>query len=276
MLRQLAKGKVLGIFLGNLFEHYDTALYALLSPFLAPLFFPHHDALTALMMTYAIIPLGMVARPFGALFFGFVGDVYGRQPALYGSLLGMGCVTMMIGFLPTYQEIGAYAPLLLLLSRISQNFFGAGEVAGGAVYILEEVDDKERDMMSSLFSASTIGGMLLASALVSILAYFGQVEEEWRILYLFGAVTAMCVLFLRRRGNFSAVDMSVGKVLKQYFHRVRGEWAVALQIMVVSGFSYACYSIALVVVNGLVPLIAPVGSTDVMLDRKSTRLNSSH
>lgn len=265
MFSRFSQGRVWGVFLGNLFEHYDTALYALLSPFLAPLFFPHYDALTALMMTYAIIPLAMVARPIGALFFGFVGDVYGRLPALYGSLLGMGLVTLAVAFLPTYAEIGGYAPLLLLLARICQNFFGAGEVVGGAVYMLEEVDDDKHDMMSSLFSASTIGGMLLASALVSILAFLGMVEEGWRILYLFGAVTAICVLFLRRRGSFPVADVSLGHLLKRYMLRVKGEWSAALQIMVVAGFSYSCYSIALVVVNGLVPLIAPVNSTDLML-----------
>ena len=83
--------------LGNLFEHYDTALFGFLSPFLAPLIFPEKDPMTALILTYAIIPLGMVARPIGSLVFGYIGDVYGRRHALFLTLAGMslisGCIT---------------------------------------------------------------------------------------------------------------------------------------------------------------------------------------
>lgn len=264
MFNRLPKRKLLGVFLGNLFEHYDTALYALLSPFLAPLFFPHYDPVTALMMTYAIIPLGMVARPLGALFFGFLGDIYGRLFALHGTLLGMGGVTIAIAFLPSYAEIGFYAPLLLLLGRICQNFFAAGEVVGGAVYVLEEGDEKSQDLISSLFSASTIAGMLLASAMVSLLLYLGILEEHWRVLYLFGALTGLCALFLRRSGHIVPSKKGMRDLLKPHIKSLRAERKAAFQIMVVAGFSYSCYSVALVVVNGLIPLITHIEPTHLM------------
>ena len=79
--------------LGNLFEHYDTALLGFLSPFLAPLIFPEKDPMTALILTYAIIPLGMVARPLGSLVFGYIGDVYGRKHALFLTLAGMSLIS---------------------------------------------------------------------------------------------------------------------------------------------------------------------------------------
>src|SRR5215208_4599886 len=90
------------ILLGNLFEHYDNALFSLLSPFLAPLFFPGQDPLTALILTYCIIPLGMIARPIGSLFFGYIGDTRGRKEALVLTLSGMAIVTTLMGFMPTY------------------------------------------------------------------------------------------------------------------------------------------------------------------------------
>src|SRR5204862_5975364 len=89
--------------LGNFFEHYDTALFGFLSPFLAPLIFPDKEPIVALILTYAIIPLGMLARPIGSLVFGYIGDVYGRKQALFLTLAGMSCVSGCIAFTPTYS-----------------------------------------------------------------------------------------------------------------------------------------------------------------------------
>ena len=86
--------------LGNLFEHYDTALFSFLSPFLAPLIFPQQDPITALILTYAIIPLGKLAKPIGAIIFGWIGDLYGRAYALYLSLTGMAIISAIIAFIP--------------------------------------------------------------------------------------------------------------------------------------------------------------------------------
>src|SRR4051812_30122038 len=101
------------VWFGNFFEHYDTALFAFLSPFLAPLFFPTEEPLTALLFTYTIIPLGMLARPIGALFFGAIGDRLGRRRALFLAFGGMGIVSACIVLTPTYAMVGILAPLLL-------------------------------------------------------------------------------------------------------------------------------------------------------------------
>ena len=124
--------------LGNLFEHYDTALFGFLSPFLAPLIFPQQDPLTALILTYAIIPLGMLARPLGSLFFGFLGDTYGRQCALSFTLLGMSVVSLGLAFSPTYAQAGIIAPLIFCLGRGLQNFFASGEIMGGSCLYLRK------------------------------------------------------------------------------------------------------------------------------------------
>ena len=89
MKSKVTRPQLLSACLGNLFEHYDTALFGFLSPFLAPLFFPDQDPVTALILTFAMIPLGMLARPIGSLAFGYIGDVYGRANALFISLIGM-------------------------------------------------------------------------------------------------------------------------------------------------------------------------------------------
>ena len=155
--------------LGNLFEHYDAALFTLLSPFLAPLFFPGHDPVTALILTYCIIPLGMMARPVGSLIFGYIGDTHGRKEALVLTLTGMAVVTGCMGFMPLHSQAGIFAPILLSLGRILQNFFAAGETIGGSIYLIENAPEAEKDMISSYYNASTIAGILIASFGVSLL-----------------------------------------------------------------------------------------------------------
>ncbi|HEV8050901.1 MAG TPA: MFS transporter, partial [Parachlamydiaceae bacterium] len=127
--------------LGNFFEHYDTTLYAFLAPFLAPLIFPQADQITGLILMYAIIPFGMLARPLGAFVFGYIGDNYGRQRALFFTLAGMSLVTGCIALSPTYSQAGMIAPLIFCLGRMVQNFFAAGEAMGGAIYLLENSEE---------------------------------------------------------------------------------------------------------------------------------------
>ena len=107
---------------GNLFEHYDTALFAFLAPFLAPLIFPEQESVTALILVYAIYPIGMLTRPLGSLFFGYIGDTYGRGQALFLTLSGMALVSGCIALSPTYLQAGILAPLFFVLGRAVQNF----------------------------------------------------------------------------------------------------------------------------------------------------------
>ena len=110
------------VFLGNLFEHYDLALYSLLAPFFAALFFPKESYLSSLISTYAIIPIAMISRPLGALVFGYIGDYYGRRTALSLSLFGLAITSFFLACAPTFQQIGILAPLYLTVGRLFQNF----------------------------------------------------------------------------------------------------------------------------------------------------------
>lgn len=265
--RSITRWQIYSAFLGNLFEHYCTALFGLLSPFLAPLFFPTHHPTTALILTYAIIPLGMLARPLGALFFGYIGDVYGRRHALFLSLLGMAVITALIAFSPTYRQIGIFAPVLLSMGRIGQNFFAAGEIIGGAVYLLEHTPEKRQDLISSFYNSSTIGGALLASGGVSLLYYFDCMESGWRGLYLLGCLTGIFGCFLRLKLPDSSPNEK--KIMLNYtlsnLLKIFWEWRQPLLLVIVaSGFYYATYSVALVLINGFVPLVSSITQAQVM------------
>lgn len=249
--------------LGNLFEHYDTALFGFLSAFLAPLIFPKEEPITALILTYAMIPLGMLARPIGSLVFGYIGDVYGRRRALFLTLGGMAVVSGGIACSPTFVQAGALAPAIFCLGRLLQNFFAAGETMGGAIFLLENTAEKRHDLLSSLFNASTIGGILLASAGVSVLSQYSAIEGGWRFLYLFGCITALFGCAVRRKLGSEASPQTPQK-LSQIFVKFWEYRKPLCLIAATSGFAYANYAIALVLMNGFIPLVASVTKAQMM------------
>jgi MFS family permease len=251
--------------LGNLFEHYDTALFGFLSPMIAPILFPHQEPIIALIMTYAIIPLGMLMRPLGALFFGFVGDLYGRERALFLSLMGMALVSGCIALIPTHMQIGFLAPVLFSSARLIQNFFAAGETMGGAIYVLEKAPERRHDLLSGLYSTTTIGGHLMASLGVYCVVNYWSVETGWRYLYVLGCITAVFGLLLRSslprgskvesKGGFSYDD------IKTTVWRYRFPF---LTVVICAGFAHVTYSMALVLMNGVIPMISQVSHAEVM------------
>lgn len=243
--------------IGNLLEHYDNALFGLLVPILAPLFFANEDPMTALIWTYGILPLGRVTRPLGSAFFGWVGDFFGRRQALSLSLFGMAIATMSMGCLPTYQDIGLGAPCLLVLGRMLQSFFAAGESTGGAIFVLEQTPMAKRGLISSWYDASSIGGVLLASALVAWGDIIGERQEYWRYLFWGGGVTALFGLFFRS----SAAEYPEEIVTLEKRHS-RNKWAMDpgqlkpwLAILFASGFSHTTYAIAFTFMNGYIPIV---------------------
>ena len=250
--------------LGNLFEHYDTALFGFLSPFLAPLIFPHHDPITALILTYAIIPIGMLARPVGSLVFGYIGDVYGRGYALFLTLAGMSLLSACIALTPTYAQIGLCAPLLFCLGRVFQNFLAAGETMGGAIYLLENSPKNRHDLLSGLYNASTMGGHLLASWGVFLISTYSLVSFSWRFLYLAGCITGLFGLMLRKSLQFDETSKQKPATLKQLKGIFWDYKKPLLAIAVLSGFARANYAIALVLMNGFIPLISSLTKSEVM------------
>jgi len=251
--------------IGNLLEHYDSALFGLLAPFIAPLFFENQDPITALILTYAMLPLNLITRPIGALIFGWIGDTCGRKQTLFISLFGMSVVTVSIGLLPTQAEIGPIAPLFLAIARMLQGFFAAGEIVSGAIFVLEHTKEKDREFISSLYDASTIAGILIASALVTLLSCDGIVETHWRLLFYGGGVTAFFGAFLRYN-TFEGNEMPKPHALpkKKIFLILKENRASLFKIVIASGFSYITYSLAFTLMNGYIPLVTSLSKSDVM------------
>ena len=131
LLKKAAKAS----FIGNFVEWFDYASYGYFATVIASVFFAKTDATVALMSTYAIFALSFIVRPFGGIFWGHIGDKYGRKAALSWSILIMSGATFLIGLLPSYATVGILAPVLLLLLRMIQGFSASGEYAGAsAIY----------------------------------------------------------------------------------------------------------------------------------------------
>ncbi|MGL4348067.1 MAG: MFS transporter [Chlamydiales bacterium] len=253
------RNQISGI-IGNLLEHYDTALFSLLAPFLAPIFFTNKDPLTALIFTYSILCSGFLVRPIGAILFGWIGDSFGRKQALSISLLGMSITTICIGFIPSYREIGLCAPILLTIGRMSQSFFAAGESTGGAIFVLENTSKGKQELFSGLYDACAIGGMLIASAITSYMSRYTDLESTWRILFWGGGATAIIGCYLRCSNithNVIRDKLSLLSILKK-------NKKVLISIIIASGFSYSIYSLAFSLMNGYIPLITSFSKTTML------------
>lgn len=257
------KTRVAGI-VGNFLEHYDNALFGLLAPFLAPLFFEKQDPLTALILTYGMLPMGFITKPLGSFFFGWIGDRFGRRQALCSSLIGMSIVTIGIGFLPVYKDIGIWAPLWLALGRMMQSFFAAGESAGGAIFVLEHTSVPKRGFLSGCYDASTVGGILLASFFVTLMSAYGIIDQGWRVLYWAGGCTALCGIFVRLRAVEAKEYVKSSIIKDSAWRALKDNKLTFLALVLASGFTYTTYSLAFTLMNGFIPLVTTLTKTEVM------------
>lgn len=185
------------LMIGNALEYYDFFLYSFFVSILSPLFFPATDPLTALMMGFGVFAVGFIARPLGALFFGHWGDKHGRKKALLGTLLLMALSTVGIGLLPSYEKIGLFSPLFLVIFRLLQGFAAGGEVNGSAVFGLEQTALEKRGFVGALINSSAGVGAILATLLGALFTNGLMPEWAWRIPFLFGGLVAFVGIYLR-------------------------------------------------------------------------------
>lgn len=188
---------------GNFAEWYDWGVYGVVATIIAAKFFPGHDPAVALLNTYAVFALGYIARPIGGIFFGWIGDKYGRRRALSISILFTCFGTALMGVVPTYAQIGLAAPVLLLVCRLAQSMGAGGEYASAISFVFEHSPVRRRARnVSSLIATTFIGilcGSLLARVFSSVLSKDEYQSFGWRILFLVGLPLAAFGVYLRSR-----------------------------------------------------------------------------
>ena len=187
---------------GNLIEWFDFYVYAFTALYFAPEFFPDSDPLVQVMATSGIFAVGFLIRPVGGWYFGRYADRHGRQKSMVLSVVLMGIGSALIACVPTYAQVGAVAPALLLVGRMVQGFSTGGEYGAAATYLSEIAVAGRRGFYASFQYVTLIGGQLLATALVLLLQHVLSPDEMrswgWRLAFAIGAVGAGLVLLLRR------------------------------------------------------------------------------
>jgi MHS family proline/betaine transporter-like MFS transporter len=189
--------------IGHFVEWFDFAVYAYAAPVIASLFFPGVDPAAALLSTFAVYAVGFVARPAGAFLIGHLGDRFGRKPVLAGVILMMGLATTGIGLLPTYAQIGIWAPVLLVLFRMLQGLSAAGETIGSNSFVAEHSPIPRRGFFVGLVytwsNLPPVIAALLVLGLTQVLAPEAYESWGWRVPFLLGAPLAVIGLYIRTR-----------------------------------------------------------------------------
>ena len=186
---------------GTMIEWYDFYIFGALAPVIAPLFYPSGNDTLALIAYLSTFAVGFVVRPFGALFFGRIGDRVGRKVAFLITLLIMGGATALIGVLPTYETIGIAAPLALLAIRVLQGLALGGEYGGAAVYVAEHAPDPRRGFYTSFIQITATLGLFVSLAV--ILSVQGSMSAEafsawgWRLPFLLSLLLVGVSFYMR-------------------------------------------------------------------------------
>lgn len=200
---QTAKKSVFATGVGNAMEWFDFGLYSYLAVIISQNFFSavQNDELK-LVFTFATFAIAFLMRPVGGIIFGKIGDKLGRKVVLTTTIILMAFSTLLIGLLPTYDQIGIWAPILLLIARIIQGFSTGGEYAGAMVYIAESSPDNKRNILGSGLEIGTLTGYILASLVASLLFIVLSDEQMaswgWRLPFLLGLPLGLVGMYLRK------------------------------------------------------------------------------
>jgi MFS family permease len=223
---------------GTVIEWYDFYIFGTLATTIAPRFYPPGNETVQLLLYLSTFAVGFMVRPFGALFFGRIGDLVGRKYAFLVTLIIMGSCTFLVGCLPGYGTIGYVAPALLILFRILQGLALGGEYGGAAIYVSEHVPDNRRGFYTSFVQITATLGLFLAIVVVVVIERWLGAETfadwGWRIPFLASAFLVAISLYIRLKMKESPIFSGLkagGKTsahpLKDAFGTSANRWRIA-------------------------------------------------
>ncbi len=187
--------------LGNAMEWFDFGVYGFVAYALGKVFFPDVSPGVQMIAALATFSVPFLIRPLGGLFFGMLGDKYGRQKILSITIIIMSVSTFCIGLIPSYASIGIWAPILLLLAKMAQGFSVGGEYTGASIFVAEYSPDRKRGFMGSWLDFGSIAGFVLGAGLVvlisSIIGEESFLEWGWRLPFFVALPLGIIGLYLR-------------------------------------------------------------------------------
>jgi MFS family permease len=200
--RRTPKRAAIAAWIGSALEYYDFFIYGTAAALVfSKIFFPGSDPATGTLLALATFGVGYVARPIGALFMGHFGDKFGRKKVLVFTLLLMGVSTFLVGCLPTYEHVGVWAPVMLVILRLCQGFSASGEQAGANSMSLEHAPAHRRAFFTSFTLSGTQAGLILATAVflpISRLPEDQLLSWGWRVPFWLSLVVVAVGIVIRR------------------------------------------------------------------------------
>jgi MFS family permease len=200
---------ILASAVGTMIEWYDFYIFGSLAAILSLKFYPAGNDTFAYIAYLATFAVGFLVRPFGALFFGRIGDLVGRKYAFIVTLSIMGGATALIGLLPTFQTAGWFSPITLILIRVLQGLALGGEYGGAAVYVAEHVPDKKRGFYTSFIQITASFGFFV-SLIAILLTQYSMSKDDfsawgWRIPFLASILLVTVSLYVRLKMKESPI-----------------------------------------------------------------------
>ena len=244
----------ISIIIANTLDHFDSNLYGFIAPIMAPLFFPKQEPIVQLILAYSFLATSSITRPLGVIICDWLASTYSPLNILIMTLLGVGICTVATGFLPTFEIVGYFAPLLLLLIRFLMGIFAAGEKSIAGLYLIEGQKSKHAVVTNAWFESTVILGCALASWVAMYVS-----KDNWRLPFFLGGVLAFYALSLRYK-NFS---VNVGAYQNV---PIKGglKFSRILLLIFSGGLSYVTYDMSFILMNTFVPMITKISFHTMM------------
>ena len=238
-----------GTGIGNALEWYDWGVYSTLTLFIASHMFSKSDPTSALLSTLAVFAVGFFARPLGGLIFGRIADRRGRKFSLMLSIALASVGSLLIGIAPTYDAVGVFASLVLLVARLMQGLAHGGELPAAQTYLSEKAPPERRGLWSSwIYFSGTVGnltGLLLTALLTTTLSKDAMDTWGWRVPFLAGALLGLYGLVLRRSMTETQVfetDVEKSPDVQSLWSSIAAHRKQALQVIgMTCGFTVIYY-----------------------------------
>ena len=219
--------------MGTMIEWYDFYIFGSLAAVISTKFFPSADPTAAFLSTLATFGAGFAARPFGALFFGRIGDMVGRKYAFLATLVIMGGATTLIGLLPDYNTIGIFAPIILFTIRILQGLALGGEYGGAATYVAEHSPDNKRGYYTSYIQTTATLGLFVSLAVIVgvrlALSPAAFNDWGWRIPFLLSIFLVIVSVYIRSKMSESPLFSKLKAEGKTSKSPIRDSFGTAAQ-----------------------------------------------